>query len=423
MSHLDFNTLRDAVAGGAVAIRSRSVLQPAGGPGTKVFPASYGVPSNATTKYATEERRVGDEVVPTVLIASVADQANRMELGLLEGLESGELDFPNPFVDFSDEDGIADLGHISALEAPHRLADAIFRDSLLDGTLFRLSEFGQGVTDSTPLNATALYAAAPHTLVFGMWDSTGPKGGLGSKFQRALVSEIVGENAQSGVTVGSRIDPLQIARSAAFVYEAADANEDWTLDESLAKKEKGKAVGVGTKGELGRPSVVNHGNVAPSIDKMGGGVTISRAVQSTVLSLAALRKLHFTQTVEGKQLSGSEKREAELAARTVLAALGVAAIAYQREQDYDLRSRCLLIPEEAPVLELIPRYGTETERFELSTEDAASLLREAVAAAAQVGMGWSSEQVRLIPAPKLCDLVRLSRAQLSKIAPGEGDEA
>ena len=43
--------------------------------------------------------------------------------------------------------------------------------------------------------ATPLLRYAPHCLVFGMWDSTGPRGGLGVKFSRAVVSEVVGVNA------------------------------------------------------------------------------------------------------------------------------------------------------------------------------------------------------------------------------------
>ena len=39
MSQLTFEMLRAAVAGDAVALRSRITLQPAGGEGDKVFPA------------------------------------------------------------------------------------------------------------------------------------------------------------------------------------------------------------------------------------------------------------------------------------------------------------------------------------------------------------------------------------------------
>ena len=238
---------------------------------------------------------------------------------------------------------------------------------------------------------------------------------MGSKFQRALTSEIIGENAQLGVSVGSRIDPLQIGRTAAFVYEAADPNEDWTLNEAEAKREKGKPVGVGKAGELGRPSVINHGNVTPSIVDQAGGVTIDRAIQTTVLSLAALRKLRFVTATDGKLLDPAARREAELAARTAVAALAVAAIAYQREQDYDLRSRCLLVPQEAPELELVPRYGGDSQKFEISVESAAELLRDAAAAAADAGMGWSTEQVRLVPAPKLKDLIRKNRLAFQSV--------
>ena len=101
---------------------------------------------------------------------------------------------------------------MTVLEAPHRLADAIFRDSLLDGTLFRLSDAGRAVTEAQPQNATALFRYSPTGLLFGMWDSTGPKGGLGSKFQRAYVSEIIGLDAQIGKKVSSRLDPLQIEK-------------------------------------------------------------------------------------------------------------------------------------------------------------------------------------------------------------------
>ncbi len=422
MTQLSYDVLREAVSGGAVALRSRAVLQPAGGPGSKVFPPTYGVPDRAETKYAVEDRLVDGRTCRAVLLASVADQANRMELGLLSGLESGQLAFPNPYVDFTESEDLADLGRISALQAPHRLADAVFRDSMLDGTLFRLSDLGRRVTDATPDAATALYAAAPHALVFGMWDSTGPKGGLGARFQRALVSEIVGEDAQPGISVGSRVDPLQIARSAAVVYEAEDPDERWTLDEALAKRERGRPVEFKIKhgGDSGRPAAINHGNVTPSLNEASGGVTVSRAVQTTVLSLAALRKLRFPRAVDDSPLQGEERATAELAARTALAALAVAAIAYQREQDYDLRSRCLLIPEAAPVLEMLPRYGTTTREFELSADHAAELLRAASEAAAGAGMGWPAEQTRLVPAPKLKDLIRRSRAQLSSVVPGEG---
>ena len=351
MPRLTFERLRSAVAGDAVALRSRITLQPAGGEGDKVFPPSYAVDGRADHKYAVEERQLGDGgVSTTILLDSVASQANRAELALLDGWEHGELEFPVPYVDFSEDGGVTDYDKLTVLEAPHRLADAVFRDSLLDGTLFRLSDVGRAITDATPRNATELFRYSPTSLLFGMWDSTGPKGGLGSKFQRAYVSEIVGFDTSVGKKVGSRIDPLQIEKvtSEDRVFNSVDPEEVWTHDSANAERDgKGQPVPASrgsASGEAGQPSKINHGNIAPSIDAQAGGVTISRGVQTTVISFAALRGLRF---------KGFD-RDAESAARTAIAALGVAAVAYQYETDFDLRSRCLLLPTHSPRLELPP---------------------------------------------------------------------
>ena len=406
MAQLTVDLLRDAVGGGAVALRSIMRLQPVDGPGGKVFPPTYAVA--ADHKYAVEERQVDDRVVTTVLLDSVASQANRAEMALKEGWEEGELHFPVPFVDFTDEADVDDLGRITVLDAPHRFADAIFRDSLLEGTLFRLSDVGRAITEARPQDATAMFRYAPTALLFGQWDSTGPKGGLGSKFQRAYVSEIVGLDAQVGRKVGSRIDPLQIEKAAAVAYEHADPEQVWTLEESEAARDnKGKPK---TAGSDGRPSEINHGNIAPGIDAQSGGVTISGARQTTVISLAALRRLRFA----------GLSRDAEVAARTAVAALGVAAIAYGYENDLDLRSRCLLVPEHAPRLELITRDGSTPEAVEVDRESAARLLSEASRAAAGVGVGWEEGPISLVPAPKLIELLKRSR-EVSAREPAESD--
>ena len=407
MSELTFERLRDAVAGGAVALRSRTTLQPAGGKGDKVFPPSYAVEASAEHKYAIEDRQIGDSdrVSTTVLLDSVASQANRAELALLEGWERGELAFPVPHVDFSGDGGATDYDRLTVLEAPHRLADAIFRDSLLDGTLFRLSAIGRAITDATPRDAVALFRYSPTSLLFGMWDSTGPKGGLGAKFQRAYVSEIVGFDARVGSKVGSRIDPLRIERVEPDdrMYNHADPDHVWTHDPDEAERDtEGRPVpasrGSG-RGEAGQPSKINHSNFPPTIDSTAGGVTISEARQTTVLSFAALRRLRFK----------GYDREAETAARTAVAALGVAAIAYQHEMDHDLRSRCLLIPTHPPRLELLGRDGTAGEAADVDRGSAARILASAAAQAAELEIGWETGDVRLLPAPKLLELIRRSR--------------
>ena len=416
MPRLTFERLLSAVAGDAVALRSHMTLQPAGGEGDKVFPPSYAVDGQPAHKYAVEERQVGDSdrVSVTVLLDSVASQANRAEMALLEGWENGELTFPVPYVDFREAGNLTDYERLTVLEAPHRLADAIFRDSLLKGTLFRLSDVGHAITDATPRNATALFRYSPTSLLFGMWDSTGPKGGLGSKFQRAYVSEIVGFDAAVGKKVGSRIDPLQIEKVAPEdrAFNSADSDEVWTLDPEGAEKDgKGQPVAAsrGRGGVAGQPSKINHGNIPPSIDTQAGGVTISKALQTTLVSLVALRRLRFR----------GFSRDTETAARTAIAALGITAIAYQYETDFDLRSRCLLIPTHPPCIELLGRDGSPGESVEVDREAAARILSQAAAHAGEAGIGWETDEVRLVPAPKLVELIRRSRKLSETEQPAE----
>jgi CRISPR-associated protein Csb1 len=297
-------------------------------------------------------------------------------------------------VDFS---SIApEVGRVTSLSAPHRIADALLRDSLLDGQLFRLSEIGESFTHASTRNATALFKVCPTGLVFGLWDSTGPKGGLGAKFQRALVSEIVGINAAHGCKTESRIDPLNILKKAADIYVAKDEKERWTTDVARAKKENGEAVKFGKEG---KPSEVNHGNVTPSIDSVGGGVTIDEARHTVVLSLATLRRLGFAK--------GAEE------ARTVLAALGLLAVLAAESRGHDLRSRCLLVPKKgyALKLEAVARDGSTTP-VDLDLPGAIALYNDAVGKLPD-GVKFDRDKgealAELKPSPKLADLVKKSR--------------
>ena len=111
----------------AAAIRSITEYQPAGGQGDKVFPPTY---ERAT--YATEERMVDGAIVPCVLLDAVQSQANRMEVALLEDWRAGNISLPVITVDFRGHD-LANPFAVTSLEAPHRIADALLRDSLLDG--------------------------------------------------------------------------------------------------------------------------------------------------------------------------------------------------------------------------------------------------------------------------------------------------
>ncbi|MHB1239251.1 MAG: type I-G CRISPR-associated RAMP protein Csb1/Cas7g [Gammaproteobacteria bacterium] len=402
---LDLDQLRKLVAGDTVAIRGAATLEPAGGPGDKVFPPTHAVDDKNKkpgAKYAFETRRIDGHDTTCVLIDSVQSQANRMEEALQALWADKQIALPVVSVDFS---SIApEVGRVTSLTAPHRIADALLRDSLLNGQLFRLSDIGKSFTDASLRNATALFKVCPTGLIFGLWDSTGPKGGLGAKFQRALVSEIVGINAVHGSKTASRIDPLNILKKAADIYVAADDNERWTTNIEKAKKyekdgkdhKKGDPIKFGKEG---KPSEVNHGNVTPSIDSVAGGVTIDEARHTVVLSLASLRRLELT--------TGAEE------ARTALAALGLLAVFAAESRGHDLRSRCLLVPKKGSALKLeaVARDGSATH-VDLDLAGAIALYNEAVVNLPD-GMKFDKPAgealVELQPSPKLADLVKKSR--------------
>ena len=400
-SPLTLEMLTKAVSGGAVAIRRRLRLQPAGGPGDKVFPPTY-----EGGEYAKETRIIDGAPLPCVLLDSVQSQANRMELALLAAHRAKQIQIPVVSVDFA-KAGLTEVGQITSLEAPHRIADAILRDSMLGAVRFRAkaptlsSAEGQVLDTVSAANATGLFDLCPTALVFGMWDSTGPRGGLGVKFQRALVSEVVGVGIETGVKPASRLDPLGIQLNAGPLYLAKDGG--WTIDDKSAVQDKGKAVKLGKEG---KPSEANHGNVTPSLrNEKGqlhhGGATMTYALQTAVLSLPALRRLHFPIT---------NKTNTDVAARTVLAALALTGVALSIEQGCDLRSRCLLVPEAGhpSAWELVAGDGSVTT-FTLDGAGANALLKASVAAATSAGLPWRSEDLILTPSPGLAALVKKSR--------------
>lgn len=420
MAGLTFKQLQEAVQSGAAALRSRVKLQPAGGEGDKVFPPTY---SGAV--YATEKRRLPDFDGPVdcVLLDSVQSQANRIEEALQDAVDEGRLQIPVIEVDFSDipviepgqkGEGLYEpIGRVTSLEAPHRVADAILRDSELDGIPFRETPSGKKISFANLRNATPLFEICPTALLLGLWDSTGPKGGLGTKFQRALVSEIIGVNASYGIKTSSRIDPLAIKKDAATIYATPDRG--WTLSPEEAAQDKKKPV---LKGKDGKPSEANHGNIVPSLSDvsrdgipLAGGVTIAFAEQMTVISLPALRRLRFP-------LDGKVSMDANHAGQTVLAALGLCGAVLAAERGLDLRSRCLLWPTAPLTWELLDRPGQTSKPFELDANAAIQLLSEAVKHAKRLGLPWLTEPLKLKPAKKLVELVRKSQ----ELAISSGDE-
>lgn len=388
--NLTLEDVKHAVSGNAAAFRCVTEYQPAGGVGDKVFPPTY-----EGGRYAVETRMgIDGELVDCVLLDSVQSQANRMELALLEAYRAKKLRQLPLVVAKFDQEPLKKKFMVTSLDAPHRIADAIFRDSLLGGVMFRKSEKGNILDTADVRNATGIFGLCPTALVFGLWDSTGPRGGLGAKFQRALVSEIVGYGAIAGVKTSSRIDPAQIMRDAGTLFgrkEETDAAPRWTLDSKAGSKKLGKD---------GKPSEANHGNVTPSIT--AGGFTIGRALQTTVLSLAALRRLRFP-----LDESAESDTAADNTARTALAALAIAAATLSRG-DGDLRSRCQLFPQQQAVWQLLDVPGETPPEFSLTPDQAVELLNAAIEEAINAKLPWEAE-IELTPSDELVELVRRSQ--------------
>lgn len=92
------------VTGDTVAIRGRATLEPAGGPGDKIFPPTHAVDDKNKkpgAKYAFETRRIDGHDATCVLIDSVQSQANRMEEALQALWATRQIALPIVSVDFS----------------------------------------------------------------------------------------------------------------------------------------------------------------------------------------------------------------------------------------------------------------------------------------------------------------------------------
>lgn len=405
---MNFNDLKTAVAEDA-AIRRRQRLQPVGGPGDKIFPPTYpGEGRNAQARHVLERRRVAGADSWCALVDSVQSQANRLEEAVLAVARERSIELPYVTVDFRGAN-LTGLTEITSLDAPHRVYDAILRDSAFDGVPFPKSALGKRLAEAKPQNASALLETSPTALLFGAWNSTGEGGGLGAKFPRALVSEIIAvgvtieetvadmrtgeiQYRTSGRRTGSRIDPLGVLRKVE-VYQGD--GKSWDVDQD----------NLGRRVKKVRPSEINHGNIAPSVQALG--ITCDYAEHIAVISFAGLRRLGF---------GGGEK---DAVARAYLAALGLLALAEQDGRGYALRSRCDLVCEGRAPLQVVRPDGSAKELV-LDREAARSLYKTALTETRAAGFELKAEPARLIPQDKLVHIVRESQRLALE---GEGGEA
>src|SRR5213596_789461 len=121
-AQLDIQRLRTSIVGSSAAFRLTLKLEAVS---PKVFPPTY-----EGGKYATEERIIGGQKLPCILLDSVPSQANRMELALQDAWMGGEIQLPVVSADFSAVENPG-VPKVTSLQAPHRIVDAILRDSTL----------------------------------------------------------------------------------------------------------------------------------------------------------------------------------------------------------------------------------------------------------------------------------------------------
>lgn len=325
----------------------------------------------------------------SVVLDTPQSQANRIEDAVLRAMHGGALSYPDIRLEIPGE------GTLSVLELSHRAYDATLFHALdANGTPFRKTAVGKALIESHPGNAAGVFEHAPIQLLVGGWDSHAGRGVLAAKFQRILTGEIVGLDAKPIQRTATKMDPLDIRRDAATLYEHTDPNIGWTLDASNARKdEKGNPV-------VCKPAETGLGNTPSTTDR---GALISGARHDLVISATAIRRLRFPDSTTG-ELDPDRDR----AGQDAVLAFGIYAISLLLDAGYDLRSGCQLVPTEEPELEMIGRTLKQIERTDLS--NARAWFDEAKTKAARFGLCWRTEPFVLTPTADLAAVIAKSRA-------------
>ena len=395
--------------GGGSVITSITELEPAAGPHASVAPAKYvegkgqsaksvfayetryiaGKPKNQDEPKTKEDSKTTKKAVKgkpqtVVLIDSKQSELNRAEAAIEQGRQYGDeatVKIPRAVVTYQTENGPVEY---TDMELSHRIFDGHFRAGRVDDKPITENEQYRALRNCTPADMSALLNTAPAALLFGAWDSTRKSNQV--RLRSALVGEIIGiladqdpgaetRQARRG---GSRIDAV-----AASVKLGAKELKSLVDDQAaeLSKSnldERAKEIKDAQKKEVSA-SGLGLGNIPPTL-KETGAVACRRIIRSWVLSLATLRQLRFGQD-EAKNV----------AARALLAALGLNAIA-RAERELYIRANCDLIESAAPVVTLDQRFGEKKPFAPLTVEHTDQLLLEAIENAKKAGVAdWNGQ--------------------------------
>lgn len=367
---IKFEDLKKACAsGGASTLVSVTELKPAAGEHASVAPAKF-VEGNKST-FAFETRYIDGEAARVVLIDSKQSQLNRAEAAIMQDIRADHSVMRKlPRIEVTYENDGKSITYTD-LELPHRFADGHIRAGEIDGQPATAHEKYRAVRNSTPADLSALLDTAPAAAVFGGWDSLRKKNQL--RLRSALVGEIIGvlaDQARSGEAQlsrrgGARVDPLEMSvrLSAADMEQLVRSQEGELSDKFISKRRED--IKKAKKDTALSGSVLGLGGIPPQLEALGG-VACQKIIRSWVLSFATLRQLRF-----------GKNEEANIAARALLAALGLSAIA-RAEQELYLRANCDLVEAEEPQVTLDGRYGNTRPLNHITVELADDLLAQAI---------------------------------------------
>ena len=385
--------LENVELGGGSVITSITELEPAAGPHASVAPAKF--VDGSKPVFAYENRYIEDDAQKVVLIDSKQSELNRAEAAIEQGRQYGDeaaVKIPRAVVTYKTENGPVEY---TDMELSHRIFDGHFRAGTIDGKLITENDQYRALRNSTPADMSALLNTAPAALLFGAWDSTRKSNQV--RLRSALVSEIIGvladqepgaehRQARRG---GARVDA--VAASVKLDAKELSSLVDNQEAELSAKNVAARRKEVKTAKADARisASTLGLGSIPPSLEETGA-VACRRIIRSWVLSLATLRQLRF----------GTDETK-NVAARALLAALGLNAIA-RAERELYIRANCDLIESAAPVVTLDQRFGEKKTFAPLTVKQADQLLLEAIEYAKEEGVAdWNGQTFKVEGNPSI----------------------
>ena len=400
--------LENVELGGGSVITSITELEPAAGPHASVAPAKFVDDKKSVFAYETRyiveeiqnpeesedaEKAVKGKPTKVVLIDSKQSELNRAEAAIEQGRQYGDeaaVKIPRAVVTYQTENGPVEY---SDMELSHRVFDGHFRAGTIDGEPLTENEQYRALRNSTPADMSTLLNTAPAALLFGAWDSTRKSNQV--RLRSALVGEIIGVLADQEPGAehrqarrGARVDAVAASvKLAPKDMESLVNDQEAELSPKNIKKNR-DAIAAASKAKNKdaahvSASGIGLGSIPPSLEETGA-VACRRIIRSWVLSLATLRQLRFGQD-EAKNV----------AARALLAALGLNAIA-RAERELYIRANCDLIESAAPIVTLDQRFGEKKPFAPLTVEHTDQLLLEAIENAKKAGVAdWNGQTFKV----------------------------